>query len=354
MVTKKSAKEIFGLMEKERCRQITFHYDPKTNLKLVWVVDSVPQVRDSKGKLQNPVVDGGTRFTHSNPDVALEDAIKLARAMTRKAKVLRVQHGGAKAVCLANQSKSKKFLSSVADFIQMHRGLFQTAIDLGFGMKDGTTIASKCDYIDSLSHVEKGLGSTGENTAEGMIHGYKIICKEILKKPLSECTIAVQGLGAVGIALARRLLEEGSQVVASDIVKSNCRKAENLGVKVVSPSALMKQQVDIFAPCALGGVVNSKTISQLQCKIVAGGANNPLEDEFKHEKMLLKKGIIYVPDFVLNCGGFLQALVERKGGTVGTARKKSVVVGERLNQVIRYSRKHDLTLLESATTLFDR
>jgi leucine dehydrogenase len=352
---KKSAKEIFNLMKKEGCRQITFHYDPKTNLKLIWVLDSIPDKRNKFGKLNVDVSSsGGTRFAHNDADIALEDAIKLARAMTRKAKVLGINEGGAKAVALANQEKNANFLHSIGDFIQIHKGLFRTAIDLGFILKDGKEIALKSDYVDSLSHLEKGLGSTGENTAKGIIHGYKVICKEILKKPLSECVFAIQGLGAVGMPLAKMLIKEGSKVIASDILKSNCNKAKKLGIKIVPPNELISSQVDIFSPCALGSVINNKTIPKLKCKIVAGGANNPLEDEFKHEKMLLKKNIIYVPDFILNCGGFLQALVEREGETIETARKRSIIVAKRIKQIISYSKKHNLTLLESATQLFDR
>tara|TARA_Y100000310_G_scaffold342264_1_gene444757 strand:+ start:1444 stop:2505 length:1062 start_codon:yes stop_codon:yes gene_type:complete len=351
----KGAKQIFNLMKKEGCRQITFHYDPKTDLNLVWVVDSIPDKRDKSGKLSLDVsTSGGTRFAHKDPDVALEDALKLARAMTRKAKVLGIKEGGSKAVALANQEKDVNFLHSIGDFIQIHKGLFKTAIDLGFVLDDGKKIASNSDYVDSLSHLEKGLGSTGENTAEGIIHGYKVICKEILNKSLKDCSVAIQGLGAVGMPLAERLVKIGSKVIASDIVKENCERAKKLGIKIVPPSKIINSEVDIFAPCALGAVVNNKTISKLKCKIVAGGANNPLQDEFKDEKSLLKRGIVYVPDFILNCGGFLQALVERDGGTIEKARKESIIVSKRVKQIFDYSKKHNLTLLESATKLFDR
>ncbi len=352
---KNIAKNVFELMEKENCRQITFHYNPKTKLKLVWVIDSIPEKRDKEGKLTQEVsASGGTRFAHKDPDIALQDALKLARAMTRKANVLAVKEGGCKAVVLANQKKTKPFLYSIGDFIQINKGLFKTAIDLGFVMKDGKQIASKADYVDSLSHLERGLGSTGENTAEGMISGFEVICKEILNKPLSKCNIAIQGLGAVGFPLAERLIKRGCFIIGSDFVKVNCDKAERIGVKIVSPDKILLQKVDILSPCALGSVINKKTMPKLKCKVIAGGANNPLENEFEDEKNLLNQGIIYVPDFVLNCGGFLQALVERSGGTVAEARKKSVIVGNRLKEIINYSRKNKITLLESATQLFDR
>ncbi|MEK6969928.1 MAG: Glu/Leu/Phe/Val dehydrogenase dimerization domain-containing protein [Nanoarchaeota archaeon] len=351
---KNIAKKIFETMEKENCRQITFHYDPKTKLKLIWVIDSIPEKRDKNRKLTQEVsASGGTRFAHKNADVALQDALKLARAMTRKANVLGVKEGGCKAVILANQKKNKQLLHSVGDFIQIHKGLFKTAIDLGFVMEDGKQIASRADYVDSLSHLEKGLGSTGENTAEGMIYGFEVICEEILNKPLQECSIAIQGLGAVGFPLAEKLLARGCQVIGTDVIKLNCEKAKQIGVKIVSPNKILFQKVDILSPCALGAAINKKTIPKLKCKIIAGGANNPLENEFEDERSLLKKKIIYVPDFILNCGGFLQALVERKGGTIEEARKKSTIIRDRLKEVINHSKKNKLTLLESAIKIFD-
>ena len=169
---KNTAKNIFKILEHENCRQITFHYNPETKLELIWVIDSIPEKRGKDGKLTLDVsASGGTRFAHKDADVALQDAIKLARAMTRKANVLGVKEGGCKAVVLANQKKNKKFLHSIGDFIQIHKGLFKTAIDLGFNMADVKHIASKAEYVDSLSHLAKGLGSTGENTAEGLIYG---------------------------------------------------------------------------------------------------------------------------------------------------------------------------------------
>ncbi len=352
---KDTAKNVFELMEKEGCRQITFHYNPKTKLKLIWVIDYIPEKRDKNGKLTREVsVSGGTRFAHDKEYVALNDAIKLARAMTRKANVLGVKEGGCKAVSLANQEKNKEFLHSIGDFIQMHKGLFRTAIDLGFNMEDGEKIASRSDYIDSLSHLQKGLGSTGENTAEGIIWGFEIICKEMLHKPLKQCTIAIQGLGAVGMSLAQRLLKRECHVIGADLEKSICQEAEKLGVKIVSPEKILFQEVDILSPCAFGAVIDKNTIPKLRCKIIAGGANNPLENEFNDEKSLLMRKIIYIPDFVLNCAGFLQALVERNGGTAEEARKKAIIVGDKLKEVIDCSRKNKLTLLESAAKLFDR
>lgn len=128
------ANKIFKKMEREKCRQIIFHIDPKTGMKVILVVDSISNERDKFGRL-NISVSGGTRFAHSNADNALEDCIKLARAMTRKANVLGVKEGGAKAVVIADKKKTKEFLESIGDFIQIHKGFFRTAIDLGFDLK---------------------------------------------------------------------------------------------------------------------------------------------------------------------------------------------------------------------------
>ena len=348
------AKDIFKLMKKNGSRQITFHYDPKTDLKIIWAIDSFPEKRDKSKKITSELsVSGGTRFAHKDEDIALNDAMNLSKAMTRKANVLSIKEGGSKAVVLANQEKNNKLLNSIGDFIQIHKGLFKTAIDLGFIKQDGKQISTRTDYIDSLSHLEKGLGSTGETTSQGMIFGFEVICKEILKKPLKDCVIAVQGLGAVGLSLCKKLTLIGCKVIGFDINPDYCKKAKKIGVQIVSKNTILTQKVDILSPCAYGGIINKTNISKLKCKVIAGGANNQLKDEIKDEKLLLKNNIIYIPDFVINSGGFLQAIVERQGGTIYQAKEKSIIVGEKIKQIISYSKKEKMTLLESAKKMFE-
>lgn len=185
-----------------------------------------------------------------------------------------------------------------------------------------------------------------------MIYGYKVICKEILKKPLSKCSVAIQGLGAVGMALAKRLRERNVKVFGSDLNKERCKLAEKIGVEIVPVEEILFKEVDILAPCAFGGVINKKIIPKLKCKVIAGGANNILENELEDEKLLLKRGIVYIPDFVLNCGGFLQALVERKGETINEARKRAKIIGKRVKEIIKFSKENNCTLLEAAIKLF--
>ncbi len=341
----KIAALIFELMQQSNCRQITFHFDPQTKMKSILVIDSLPKGNKLRAS-------GGTRFAHNNPDDALIDALKLAKAMTRKAKVLGVNEGGAKAVVVADISKSTEMLHAVGTFIQTQNGLFQTAIDMGFTLNDAQIISKKTTFIDSLSHLQKGLGSTGENTAQGMIHGFEVICERLLHKKLRNCTISIQGLGAVGGSLARKLKEKGCTVIATDKNAVLCEQFKRIGIKIVKPDEIFKQEVEIFSPCAFGGILTDSTISQLQCKVVAGGANNPLVNEKIDEKQLLCRGIMFIPDFVLNAGGFLQALVERNGGTIADARDKSKIIGTRINEIIDFSQKNNLSLLESSVQLF--
>jgi len=348
----KPARNILNLMRKTGCRQITFYQDSDTDMCAILVIDSISDERDAHGRLSIVSSSGGTRFAHKNEDIALEDAMRLAKSMTRKCRVLGVKEGGAKAVILANRLKNKRLLLSIGDFIQIQKGLFKTAVDVGLGLDDAAIIASRTDFIDSLSCSHKGLGSTGENTAEGIVHGFEIICKELLKKPLKKCSFAIQGLGAVGMALTKRLVKKGCKVIATDINKRLCSQAKKKGVLIVKPNEIFSQKVDIFSPCAMGDILNEKTIPKLKCKIVAGGANNPLKDEKKGEKELLQKDILFIPEFVLNCAGFLQALVERKGGTIREAREKSKIVAKRIKEIIQFSKKNNITLLNTATKLF--
>jgi len=346
------AKQILSLMRKTKCRQITFSHNPNTDMCAILVIDSFGANRDAHGRLSLISSSGGTRFAHNDEDIALEDALKLAQAMTRKSKVLGVNEGGAKAVVIANQPKNKKLLLSIGDFIQMQKGLFKTAVDVGLGLNDASIIASRTEFIDSLSCSHRGLGSTGENTAEGIIHGYEIICKNILNKPLEKCSLSVQGLGAVGMPLVKRLIKKGCKVIATDINLELCILAKEIGAIIVSPEEIFSQNVDLFAPCAMGGILDEKTIPLLNCKVVAGGANNPLKNETKGEQQLLERKIIFFPDFILNCAGFLQALVERNKGTIAEAREKSKIVGKRISQIISFSQKNNCTLLEASRKLF--
>ncbi|MBW2965353.1 hypothetical protein KY363_07895 [Candidatus Woesearchaeota archaeon] len=344
--TKGPAAQLLEMMEQEGIVQISLHRDSRTGMKAVLVIDSVAQ----EGRQFS--ASGGTRFAHKDPDTALKDAMRLARAMSRKAKVLGVQEGGAKAVVIADREKTVPLLHAAGDFIQMQGGTFRTAIDLGFSMRDATTIASRTSFLDSLSHCQKGLGSTGENTAEGMVKGFETISRHVLGKPLKECTIAIQGLGAVGMALAKRLVRKGCKVTAADTCSKKCEKASSIGVTIVPPEEILTQQADILAPCALGGVIRPEAAATLRCKVIAGGANNILDDETETDKALTGRGIIFVPEFVLNSAGFLQALVERRGGTVREARQLSRIVPERIQEVIKHSRMTGKTLLEAGIELF--
>ena len=341
----KTATQIFELMEESGCRQINFHRNPKTNMKAILVVDSLPSDEQNQAS-------GGTRFAHNDADIALHDAINLARAMTRKVKVLGVAEGGAKAVVIADQLKTKVLLESVGEFIEIQKGLFKTAIDLGFNLDDAKVISSRTKFIDSLTHLQKGLGSTGENTAEGMVNGLEVVCNRLLDKKLDECSVAIQGLGAVGGSLAKKLLKRKCRVIGTDFNKTLTDKFRKMGVKIVPPTEIFNQEVDIFSPCALGGVLDTKNISKLNCRIVASGANNPLRDEKSGDKQLFEKGIIFIPEFVLNSAGFLQALIEREGGTIKEAREKSKIVAQKIGEVINHSQKNKLTLLGSAIQLF--
>lgn len=350
---KNAAKSIIELMKKDKCRQITFHHNPDTDMSAILVIDSIHSIGShyKNDSINNFIVSGGTRFAHNDADAALQDALRLARAMTRKCNVLGVNDGGAKAVVLANKHKTKEFLESVGEFIQLQNGLFRTAVDLGFNLNEAEVIASRTKFIDSLSHNVGGLGSTGENTAEGMVHGFNVLAEKLLNKPLKECKIAIQGLGSVGMGLAIRLVNMGCRVVASDIEQTKCDEAIKIGANIVHPDKILQQEADILSPCAFGSVITSDNIHKLKCKVIAGGANNILEEECL-DKELNKSGIIFVPDFVINCAGFLQALVERKGSTIEEAREKSKIIAQKLNQIIEFSVRNKITLLEASLRLF--
>lgn len=348
-MTHTMAREIFALMEDRGCREITFHRDPDTGLRMILVVDSLP---GSTGRgLSTASASGGTRWAHTDPDIALQDALLLARAMTRKARVLESPEGGAKAVVLRDGPKTESLLNAIGDAIAFQHGRFRTAIDLGFTMEDAERIALRSPFIDSLSHVHKGLGSTGENTARGMVQALHLASAKILGKPLMECSIAIQGLGAVGLPLARELRAIGCAVIGADIDPTRCDLATAIGVEIIPPDRILVAQADILAPCAFGGVIGAQQIDDLKCRMIASGANNPLLDEMSDEKLLRERGIVFLPDFIINAGGFLQAIVEREGGTIEQARARTDIIPRKLNQAIDRSRERGVSLLTAALEL---
>lgn len=256
---------------------------------------------------------GGTRiYPYATFEAALTDAKRLAKGMTYKSAVSGCALGGAKAVIIADPvtNKTPELLKSYARAVDRLEGAFITAEDSGCSTKDVAIIGGVTKYVLGLLH-EKSSGNPSYYTAWGVYRGIQASLKKIYgTESVKGRTVAIQGVGSVGYILAAFLFWNGAKLILSDIDEAKCHKiATQFGATQVSPEEILSVSCDVLSPCGLGGIINSKTIPNLRCKAIAGAANNQLWMDSDGD-LLLQKGILYAPDFVINSGGLINVEAE--------------------------------------------
>lgn len=296
---------------------------------------------------------GGTRMRHyASFDEALGDALRLAGSMTYKLAMTGLLQGGGKAVLsipqdLTQQSRSD-LLRRYGKLVHQLGGLFYTGPDVGTGPEDMDVIAETgAPYVSCLTPQAGGTGSSGPATALGVFTGIQVACEFVFgRESLEGRSVLVQGVGSVGRTLIRYLRDAGAEVIFSEVDEGIVQHYRgNLGLQSIAPEEVPKTACDVYAPCALGGVLNDRTIPQLKCRIVVGGANNQLahpEDAVK----LKDRDILYAPDFVVNMGGVMSGIgIEHLGWSREKAEKRVV---ERVREVLQ--RVFELAESEGITT----
>ncbi|GBE91876.1 tryptophan dehydrogenase ScyB [Nostoc cycadae] len=257
---------------------------------------------------------GATRlYPYINEEAALKDALRLSRGMTYKAACANIPAGGGKAVIIANPTdKTDDMLRAYGRFVESLKGRFITGQDVNITPQDVRTIQQETNHVVG---VEEKSGGPAPITALGVFLGIKAAVEfRWQTQRLEGMRVAVQGLGNVGKNLCQHLYENGVQLFVSDIRPEKTVEIKNLfGATVVEPEEIYGLDVDIFSPCAMGGIINSQTIPQIQAKIIAGAANNQLENERLHGQRLIEKGILYSPDYVINAGGIINVYNEMIG-----------------------------------------
>lgn len=342
---------IFSINKKFNCEEIIFKYDKKSNLRCILIIDST--------KLGKKACGGVRMLGFKNEEEALRDGLKLAKAMSKKHALYDIELGGAKAVVMGNpkKDKTKEMLEAFGRFVESLGGKYWTCIDMGFTMDDAKVIASQTQFIDSVEPAIKqgSLGLSGIGTGIGVVEGMKIaIQKTFSNSDLEGIRVAVQGLGSVGSTVAELLIEEGAEVFGADYDEHNIQKAKKIGVKIISSQKLHSIECDVFSPCAVGNTINSKNYSQLNCKIICGGANNQLEN-YEIAKKLKKKGILYLPDFMINGGGVIQAEGEYAGTTKEEAYQNiRIRVSKMVDQILSLAEKRDKLPFEVAEEIANK
>ena len=260
-----------------------------------------------------PAIGGCRLFPYASYDDALFDVLRLSRGMTHKNAVAGLPHGGGKGVIIADPSqKTEAMFEAFAEAVNSLGGDYITAEDVNTDCDDALIMLRKTNHICGLP---QNSGDPSPFTARGVWQGIRATAKVALgADSLEGLTIAVQGLGKVGYDLCRLLHESGAKlIIANRSNKAMADKAaEEFGAKIVGTDEIYAQECDIFSPNAMGAIINPTTIAQLNCKAVAGGANNQILDDASGIA-LKQKGIFYAPDFVINGGGVINAAAEVDG-----------------------------------------
>lgn len=300
--------ELFGQLANFDHEQVVFCQDNQTGLKAIIAIHNT---------VLGPGLGGTRMWLYNNEKDAINDALRLSRGMTYKAAISGLNLGGAKAVIIgdAKTQKSEALFRKFGRFVENLNGKYITAEDVNTTTKDMEYVNMETDNVVGLPEWMGGGGDPSPVTAYGTYMGIKASAKQAWgNDSLAGKTIAVQGVGKVGYHLLEFLNKEGAKLYISDINEAALKNAsEKFGAIVVPGDDIFGLDVDVFAPCAMGAVLNSQTIPQLKCSIVAGAANNQLADEKEHGPMLVEKGIVYAPDFVINAGGLINVYSEWTG-----------------------------------------
>ena len=257
---------------------------------------------------RGPAAGGCRMYPYATPDDALRDVLRLSRGMSYKNALAGLALGGGKAVIIADPRAGNKqpLLSAFAKQVQKLNGRYWTAIDVGVGVEDIAIMARDTDYVFCLTDERAGRLNPAVFTALGGFVALKATKARLTgTDELAGTRIAIQGLGQTGMDLCRQVVEAGGTVIATDVNEGALSEArDRYGAVIVEPDEIYAADADIFAPCALGAVLNDETIPKLKAKAVCGVANNQLAAP-RHAAMLQARGILYAPDYVVNAGGVI-------------------------------------------------
>ncbi len=298
---------------------------------------------------------GATRlWPYVNEEAALNDALRLSRGMTYKAACANIPVGGGKAVIIANpENKTDDLLRAYGRFVERLNGRFITGQDVNLTAQDVRTISRETSYVVG---VEEKSGGPAPITAQGVFLGIKAAVEFGLQsESIDGLKVAVQGLGNVGKNLCQYLHENGARLFVTDISPEKTEEVKRLfGATVVEPEQIFSLDVDVFSPCALGGILNSETIPRLQAPIIAGCANNQLGQEQIHSQMLAEKGILYCPDYVINAGGLINVYNEMIGYNEEKAFKQLHNIYDTLLEIFEIAQTQQTTTNDAAKQLAEQ
>lgn len=340
---------LFGQLQSYGHEQVVVCSEPSIGLKAIIAIHDTTL---------GPSLGGVRMWPYENEQEAVRDVLRLSRGMTYKAAISGLNLGGGKAVIIGDprSEKSEALFRAFGRFVDSLGGRYITAEDVGTDVQCMEWVHMETKYVSGLPKATGGSGDPSPVTAYGTYVGMKACAKKAYgSDSLEGKRIAVQGAGHVSSYLAEFLHKEGAELLICDIYEDKVNElAEKVDAEVVDPDDIYGLDVDIFSPCALGGVVNDDTIDHFKCDIIAGAANNILDQEDKHGQMLLDRDIMYAPDYVINAGGLINVAAELETYVEERAKEKASKIYDIILDILDYSEEHQTPTFVASNILAEK
>lgn len=329
--------DLFNYADQLRYGQIHFKADHKSGLHAIVALHNLKR---------GPAI-GGTRFIeYDSTELAIRDAMRLGRGMTYKAAISKLDHGGGKAVIIRpkgmTEAQRVEIFTAFGQFVDSLGGSYLTCEDSGTKVSDMNIVRSQTSHVLGYDPSAGSSGDPSPFTAFGVRRGIEAAVKfKLGRDDLKDLHVAIQGVGHVGYYLAQELHRLGARLTVTDINQEAVQRCvAEFGAATVAPDAIYGVEADIFAPCALGAILNDATIPQLKCKIIAGASNNQLAED-RHGQVLKELGILYSPDYAINAGGLINVAQEYRGYDAEAARKKCAQIHDTMLEIFERAARED-------------
>lgn len=340
---------VFSHIEFDHHEQVVYGHDQASGLKAIIAVHN---------RNLGPALGGCRMWPYASDEEALRDVLRLSRGMSYKSALAQLPLGGGKAVIIGDphSGKSEALFQAMGDFVDSLGGRYITAADSGTGVAEMQIMAERTRHVAGAGQREAfdgGMrnGDPSPSTAYGVFIGLQAAVRHRLgRDDLKGLKVAIQGVGQVGFGLAQQLMEAGAELWVTDIVEANVRRAvEQLGATAVGQNDIYGLDVDVFAPCAMGAIINPQTLEALRVPVIAGAANNQLASAELAEE-LRRRGCLYAPDYAINAGGIIDVCYERNGGSTAQLKAHIEGIGATLEEIFQRAEREGAT----TTAIADR
>lgn len=303
---------------------------------------------------------GGTRmWPYASEEEAIEDVLRLSKGMTYKAAVSGLNLGGGKAVIIGDpkEDKSEALFRAYGRYIESLNGRYITAEDVNISVQDIDNVYTETNYVCGIAKASGGSGNPAPYTALGVFRGMEASATKVWgsRESIKDKVVGIQGVGSVGIELAKLVDGVGGKLIFTDISEDNITRMKNKfpHAEYIAPEDFYGANMDIYAPCALGATVNDETIPQLKCKIVNGAANNQLKED-RHGQALKDAGILYSPDYLINAGGLMNVSIEFEGWNDNKSRRMIDTIYNTTLAIFKISDEQNIPVNQAADVLAEK